>query len=352
MTADPIERAAARQPYRACSLDTLDAALSYCARGWRVLPVWPVGSAWTRPVGAAFVCLCREGRACAWPGKHPACSGGAADATADAARVAAFWGAFRARYHCDPSVGVATGHGLVVVDVDRRHLGHETWSRLLEGRAARPDTVTALTPGGVHLYFSAASSVPSSVGRLGPGVDVRGRGGFVVAPPSSHASGRAYGWEASSDPDDGAEVAALPSWLLSLCLLPAEGDSRGASLRAGLAPGSVGAGARNDTLARVACSLRGRGLDMEELTEELRRINADACAEPLSPREVWQIARGVVRRYRPGWSPAVQARIAASEDAYQRAAAAEGDYPWKADPAAILAGLHAPVPADPGGPDV
>jgi len=352
MSGDPIERAAARQPYRACSLDTLDAALSCCARGWRVLPVWPVASAWTRPVGAAPVCFCREGRACAWPGKHPACRNGAADATGDAARVAAYWRAFRARYRCDPSVGVATGDGLVVVDVDRRHLGHETWSRLLEGRGVRPDTVTALTPGGVHLYFSAASSVPSSVGRLGPGVDVRGRGGYVVAPPSSHASGRAYQWEASSDPDDGAEVAALPPWLLSLCCAPAAGDSRGASLRAGLAPGSVGAGARNDTLARVACSLRALGLGLEELAEELRRVNADACAEPLSPREVASIARGVVRRYRPGWSPAVQASIAAGEDAYQRAAAAAGDYPWKADPAAILAGLHAPVPADPGGPDV
>lgn len=326
--------------------DTLAAALDYCARGWRVLPLWPVVGG-----GDGSVCLCVAGPSCRDPGKHPACSGGASSATTEAARVREFWRRFSARWVA-PGVGVATGAGLVVIDVDARHTGDETWSRLLEGRA-KVDTVTSLTGGGLHVWWSAARRIPSSVGRLGPGVDVRGEGGYVVAPPTLHASGRRYRWEASSDPTDGARLAALPEWLAEAACSSARGEvERTAALRAGLAPGSVGAGERNDTMARVACSMRSRGLGPEELAEALAAVNATACVEPLPARELSAIVRGVCRRYGAGWSAGVRGAVAAGEDAYQRAAAAEGDYPWKADPAAILAGLHAPVPADPGGPDV
>lgn len=330
-------------------MNTIAAALEFCARGWRVLPLWPV----YRATGGRLVCVCRAGEGCRDAGKHPACAGGSSAATADAARVGRFWRAFSRRFDGDPGVGVATGGRLVVVDIDPRHTGDETWSRLCEGRG-RVDTVTTLTGGGgVHLWFTSERPIPSSVGRLGAGVDVRGEGGYVVAPPTLHESGRRYAWEASSDPGEGATLAGLPGWLAGLCVTPTGPENaRAVSVREGFAPGAIGSGERNDTLTRVACSLRARGLGPEELGEALAKVNAVACAEPLPVREVVRIVRGVCRRYGAGWSPAARGAVDAGEAAYQRATRAQGDYPWKSDPAAILAGCNAAVPADPGGPDV
>lgn len=328
---------------------TLATALDCCARGWRVLPLWPVVLPSNAP---AWECSCRAGAACAHPGKHPACAGGVSSATTDAGRVERYWRAWAASHGVEPGVAVATGAGLVVVDLDARHFGDETWSRLLEGRP-RVDTVESITGGGRHLWFSSSARVASSVGRLGAGVDVRGEGGYVVAPGTRHASGRLYTWEASSDPREGAALALLPAWLAALCVTPAPGEGgRVAALREGLEPGSVGAGERNATMARVACSLRARGVELAELLEVLRKVNATACAEPLGGRELDRIARGVCRRYGPGWSPAVAATVEAGERAYDRASARGGDYPWKADPGAIVAGMTSAVPADPGGADV
>src|SRR3954468_8286436 len=62
---------------------------------------------------------------------------------------------------------------------------------------------------GRHLYFLALGlDIPNSSGRIGPGVDVRGAGGYVVAPPSCHASGRRYRWHGLYG-----GIAMLPHWL-------------------------------------------------------------------------------------------------------------------------------------------
>jgi hypothetical protein len=56
---------------------------------------------------------------------------------------------------------------------------------------------------------------------LGPGLDVRGEGGQIVAPPSVHPeTGRAYAWEVFNNPLDGAEVADMPAWLVSMLTAP------------------------------------------------------------------------------------------------------------------------------------
>lgn len=316
-------------------MSTLRAAVSYCARGWPVLPLWPLRDG---------RCACRDAGACDWPGKHPACAGGVTAATLDVMRVVRFWGAFEARHGAAPHVGVATGGGLLVVDLDARHFGDETWRRLVDGRAP-VETVESLTGNGRHLWFSleGLGRVPSSVGRLGPGVDVRASGGYVVAPPSAHVSGRAYLWEASSDPTEGVALARAPSWLVELARVPAP---RGAAAR--VAPGDVIAqGGRNDALARYACSLRARGVEELELREAVERLNATACDPPLSAREVGRIVRGVVRRYRAGLSPRVLAAMLASERQALHSERAQGRYDFKSDPAWWAASTGGEVPADP-----
>jgi hypothetical protein len=138
----------------------LAAALVYAARGW---PVFPVN------------------------GKEPLTARGFKDASLDPAGI-------RAWFDCYPEAGVAiaTGavSGLVVLDEDTPHGGGGSLAQL----SRLPETYTVLTGGGgKHYYFAhPGEPVPCSAGKLGPGLDVRGDGGYVVAPPSVHASGRPY----------------------------------------------------------------------------------------------------------------------------------------------------------------
>ena len=63
-------------------------------------------------------------------------------------------------------------------------------------------TLTCLTGGGgTHYYFTAPAgiAVVEGANKLGPGVDVKAAGGYVLLPPSIHISGRRYTWEVGVD---------------------------------------------------------------------------------------------------------------------------------------------------------
>ena len=109
--------------------------------------------------------------------KRPLLRGGVHSASSDSAVT-------RTRFRALPNaaIGLATGGGRVVVDIDPKHGGTVApeW----------PDTLTAETPsGGRHLYHRAAVPVPCSVGKVAQGVDIRGEAGYVLVPPS-----RGYRW--------------------------------------------------------------------------------------------------------------------------------------------------------------
>lgn len=139
----------------------------------------------------AGVCSCGD-IACDDLGKHPVHVGGHNTATTDLDQVLDWWNAMP-----DANIGMPTGtaSGLDVLDVDSRHDG-ETSLATLEERYGPPlVTAVALTGGGGrHLYFLHVPKVRNSAGRLGPGLDVRGEGGYVVLPPSLHVTGRRYRW--------------------------------------------------------------------------------------------------------------------------------------------------------------
>ena len=174
----------------------LDAALAYAARGWRVIPV-PPGHKY--PQG--FPRWQQEG-------------------TTDPAKIAAWWSASP-----DHGIGVLTGaaSGLWVLDVDVADdkTGDETLAELEDAYGPLPATYEVVTgTGGRHLYFAWPTDGTdvrnSASGRLGADLDVRGEGGFVVAPPTVHPNGLPYEVEASS-PDDLAEA---PGWVLALLAEP------------------------------------------------------------------------------------------------------------------------------------
>jgi Bifunctional DNA primase/polymerase, N-terminal len=165
----------------------LDAALGYAARGILVLPLhYPV--AWSDQDGAPGVgCSCGD-PACGPVGKHPMTVHGLHDATTSRARVEWWWRRFP-----QANIGLATGHQCDVLDIDGPD-GEQAIAQLSAGkRFGAPSPVVRTGRGGWHVYLA-----PTGLGNPHPRgleqVDWRGRGGYVVAPPSRHASGTRYRW--------------------------------------------------------------------------------------------------------------------------------------------------------------
>ena len=152
--------------------DTHAAAMVYAARGWSVIPMQQRGK---RPLVAWLEFqrrLAGPDEIDAWYRRWP-----------------------------DANVGIVTGRvsGLVVVDIDVGHGGAESLVRLENEREPLLPTVEALTGGGGrHFYFSHPGGLVPNRAGIAPGIDVRGDGGCVVAPPSVHSSGRRYAWAAGS----------------------------------------------------------------------------------------------------------------------------------------------------------
>lgn len=201
----------------------------------------------------------------------------------------------------------------LIVDVDPRHGGNETAGRLRE-EGLLPPTLTVRTPsGGHHLYYvlpNDAEDVPSSAGRLGPGVDVRSSGGYVVGPGST-IDGASY-----RVVDRRAEERAPPA-LVEACGTRRDRDERAREFlvepdqpqnveraRTFLRqtePAIEGRGGNNHTYATAAV-VRDFGIS-EELALELMLEPAwnDRC-EP--PWEKWELAGVVEHVYTYAKDPA------------------------------------------------
>ena len=122
--------------------------------------------------------------------------------------------------HPDANLAIVTGalSGLVVLDVDPRHGGTESLEKWERTHGALPTTVESRTGGGGrHLYFAhPGREIRNRVG-LAPGLDLRGDGGVIVAPPSIHPSGEPYRWIPGRSPDD-LDPVRMPDWLLAIAL--------------------------------------------------------------------------------------------------------------------------------------
>jgi hypothetical protein len=118
-------------------------------------------------------------------------------------------------------IGIATGHaGLFVLDIDEHHpeaSGHDTLEQLIAEHGPLPDTWQVATgSGGTHYYLRSPIPITNDAGRrLGPGIDIRGIGGQVLAPPTIHPNGQPYTWIIGHEPDD-LPLADAPDWLLKL----------------------------------------------------------------------------------------------------------------------------------------
>lgn len=175
------------------------ASAEYDANGWRVIALHHLTS--------AGECSCEKGPGCRSTGKHP---------------VRPAWQEERPLSQADlithflegsANIGLATGRqsGIWVLDVDGK-VGEASLRELQDAYADLPETYTVRTgSGGRHYYFVLGDDdeVRNTQGKLGEGLDTRGDGGQVVAPPSITDKG-AYAVL------DGRDPVRAPEWLLAL----------------------------------------------------------------------------------------------------------------------------------------
>jgi hypothetical protein len=112
-------------------------------------------------------------------------SRGFKDATRDEATIREWW-----RQHPTANIGVATGDGYFVIDLDGPDA--QQWFAEECGRLGCEQTLTVKTARGWHVYFWATEEIPNSTSRIAPHVDVRGQCGCIVAAPSIHPAGHVY----------------------------------------------------------------------------------------------------------------------------------------------------------------
>ena len=261
-----------RTPTETSSAET---ARAYAAAG---LPVFPVHT-----IRSDGRCSCGRDD-CQRPGKHPRTARGFKEASTDKDQIDAWWQRWP-----DAGVAIATGEaGLVVIDVDVKSgaMGLANWQALVEELGPElEDTAMVRTPsGGLHAYFrTGGREVATSASTLAPSIDVRARGGYVIAPPSRRLDA-GYVWL----PDHGLErLRELPEALADLLAAPPSPGQPAPAAQA------ISSGVRNATLTSLAGSMRRRGMDEDAIFAALQVVNTNRCDPPLPEAEVRSIAASI-----------------------------------------------------------
>jgi hypothetical protein len=206
------------------------------------------------------------------------------------------------------NIGVATGarSGLFVLDVDPDKGGDATLGMLLSEHGMLPPTVEAITGSGGHHYLFAhpGRHTPNSSQKLGPGLDVRGDGGYIVVAPSSHRSGNTYEWQPGSAPWERQTVAA-PAWIFDLLSppvpspqrqLPVDIAARRASAYLEKIPGAVAGQRGHDTAWKAALAVvRGFRLSEGEAFSMLASEYNPRCEPPWSEKELLHKVRSAMQ---------------------------------------------------------
>ncbi len=234
-------------------------ALFYAKRGWSVFP-------------------CKN--------KIPLTPRGFKDASADEAVIRQLFNG-----HNGANIAIATGKvsGIFVVDIDVKNgaTGDESLKDLEREFGEIPHTVEAITwSGGRHIFFRYPESGVGCKTGIRSGIDIRGDGGYVIAPPSV-IENRSYEWEAAHHPDE-TMIAEAPEWLVELLSEKqpvVDLSDKGAKITEN----------RNNSLMHMGVRMRKMGLDHPQIEMMLHSINDSRCLPPLPKKEVSTIAASVSR---------------------------------------------------------
>lgn len=244
----------------------LDAALEYAEFGFSVFPLVPNGK---EPLSSLA--------------PH-----GFKSATKDPEQIRRMW-----ESEPNANIGIACGEvsgGLCVIDVDTHDADGKESLRLWleEESAALPETVTVKTGGGgLHYYFMSDETVGGRIGVL-PGIDVKGDGGYIVAPPSIHETGASYVWEKSHSLSE--TLIAEADDVVRTLFNHRVAKNKTKRISTGE---KVHEGGRNDALASYLGGLRRCGLELDELSEAALRFNGNMLVPPLEEAEAIGVARSI-----------------------------------------------------------
>ena len=232
-----------------------DAAIEYAKKGFAVFPL-------------------------KYRDKVPLTRNGCKDATTDAAQIKAWW-----QQHPNANIGLATGsvsQNVFVIDLDidedRGIDGYHSLEDWQREHGDFPETWTAITGrGGYHLYYRGNGKIKNRAGII-DGVDIRGNGGYVVAPPSIHKNGNRYEWEYSPDEFELAKADNNVMYFLNH-----DDHRQSASFTM---PNIVSAGQRNQMLFRFACMMQAKGASDQSVFAATMAENESSCSPPLTEQEV------------------------------------------------------------------
>ena len=241
-----------------------DAAIEYAKKGFAVFPL-------------------------KYRDKVPLTRNGCKDATTDAAQIKAWW-----QKYPNANIGLATGsvsQNVFVIDLDidedRGIDGYHSLEDWQREHGDFPETWTAITGrGGYHLYYRGNGKVKNRAGII-DGVDIRGNGGYVVAPPSIHKNGNRYEWEYSPDEFEIAKADNNVEYFLN------HDDQKQSA--AFTMPNIVAAGQRNQMLFRFACMMQAKGASDQSVFAATMAENESSCSPPLTEQEVKVIVASATR---------------------------------------------------------
>jgi hypothetical protein len=193
------------------------------------------------------------------------------------------------------NIGLAVPAGSMVLDVDIKNDGPATLAGLEAEHGVLPATLSATTAtGGRHFWFGLPYGV--TVGNrvsIAPGLDIRAKGGYVVAPPSQ-INGKPYTW----DMEGTAPVAIAPAWLITLASRPAAPPPKPPTD----GEQTIREGQRNRTLFEMGAAMRGKGFPIGAIEAALAIMNAEHCSPPMDDGELATIAKSAAR-YAPDMQP-------------------------------------------------
>lgn len=187
------------------------------------------------------------------------------------------------------NLGVVTGSlsGVVVIDCDTEDAIHAV------ARLGMPITPTATSGRGRHYFVKHHPGIRNSAGRIAPNVDIRGEGGFVVIPPSTHPSGREYAWVGGLGLED-VGLAEPPAWLLRASETHQKGREDGDwTEEFGM---EIPSGRRNHKACELAGYLLRRNVEPGVVDVLLQLWNERRCNPPMPVDEVRQVVKSISQR--------------------------------------------------------
>jgi len=250
------------------------------------------------PLGIAALKLASKGLRvfpCVERRKQPLINDNIVRATTDPNIISGWW----ASRSLNIAIATGAGSGIWVLDIDGDE-GEQTLRNLETEYGSLPPTVEAITGAGRHLYWRWPSSIEIRNTQCRddlPGLDVRGEGGYVLAPPSRHPSGRTYVWsvDSASDFED------APDWLIGLVTGKSVNPGVSIALTSQEAWRTficavVEGSRRSSALARLSGLLLRRYIDPLVALELVQLFNTQRCVPPLDADEVVAIVADICRR--------------------------------------------------------